>query len=351
MKNIVAVMLVGLAATMSNTVVSAQEQPVKVAERYLWPADYMADPAAHSFDGKIYIYPSHDWDSPVKDATDGNHFDMRDYHIFSIDGDFMTGEVTDHGQVLSLDDIPWAESKLWAPDAAVKGDKYYLFFCAKDSAGVFRVGNAVGNTPVGPFTVNPDPIAGTYSIDPAVFEDNGQYYIYMGGLGGGQLQKYRDNVYDADGQLPAKDEAALPARVARLGDDMSSLAEAPRPVLIVDADGNELKEGDKHRFYEASWVFKRDGRYYFTYSTGGSHLLCYAIGDSPYGPFTYGGEIMKPVVGWTTHHSILEHDGKWWIVCHDSKPSGGVSRLRSMKVLPLTFRPDGSIVTLDGNKE
>ena len=36
-------------------------------------------------------------------------------------------------------------------------------------------------------------------------------------------------------------------------------------------------------------------------------MLCYAIGDNPYGPFTYQGVILTPVVGWTTHHSICQY--------------------------------------------
>ena len=80
-------------------------------------------------------------------------------------------------------------------------------------------------------------------------------------------------------------------------------------------------------------------------------MLCYAVGDSPYGPFVYGGEIMTPVTGWTTHQAVTEIDGKWYLFYHDSAPSGGVSSLRSMKVTPLTHRPDGSIVTIDGGKQ
>ena len=105
---------------------------------------------------------------------------------------------------------------------------------------------------------------------------------------------------------------------------------------------------DPHRFFEASWTFKKDGKYYFTYSTGDSHLLCYAIGDNPYGPFTYKGVILTPVVGWTTHHAIIEWEGKWYLFHHDSVPSGGKSWLRSLKVCELTFNADGTIETIEG---
>lgn len=56
----------------------------------------MADPAAKVFNGKIYVYPSHDWDSGAAFDDDGGHFEMKDYHVLSIDGNPMNGEVTDH---------------------------------------------------------------------------------------------------------------------------------------------------------------------------------------------------------------------------------------------------------------
>ena len=66
--------------------------------RYLVPGDYMADPAVHVFDGKLYIYPSHDRESGVEENDNGDHFDMCDYHVFSTE-DVMNGTVTDHGVV------------------------------------------------------------------------------------------------------------------------------------------------------------------------------------------------------------------------------------------------------------
>ncbi|MDT1892968.1 family 43 glycosylhydrolase, partial [Acinetobacter baumannii] len=140
-------------------------------------------------------------------------------------------------------------------------------------------------------------------------------------------------VYDAGHEEPAATEAALQPRVARLRGDMLELSEEPRPVRILDADGKELLAGDnERRFFEAPWLHKHDGKYYFSYSTGDTHLLCYATGDSPYGPFTYQGTIMTPVIGWTTHHSICEFEGRSYLFYHDSSLSGGVTHLRSVKV-------------------
>ena len=146
---------------------------------------YTADPSAHVFNGKIYIYPSHDIDAG--DAFDdlGSHFAMEDYHVLSMD--FPGGEATDHGVALDVKNVPWAEKQMWAPDAAEKDGKYYLFFPAKDHDGIFRIGVAISDSPAGPFTPQRQAIKESFSIDPAVFkDDDGSYYMYFGGIWGEQ---------------------------------------------------------------------------------------------------------------------------------------------------------------------
>jgi len=237
---------------------------------------------------------------------------------------------------------------MWAPDAATKDGKYYFYFPAKRPDGIFQIGVAVGERPEGPFKPEPKPIEGSYSIDPAVFEDDdGNFYMYFGGIWGGQLQKYRDNVYDERNEEPADDEPALGPRVARLTPDMKQFAEPPREVVILDENGKPLRAGDHaRRFFEAPWMHKYRGKYYFSYSTGNTHFLCYAIGDNPYGPFTYQGKILEPVIGWTTHHSICEFQGKWYLFYHDSLLSNGVTHLRSVKMTELHYDKEGRIVTI-----
>lgn len=327
---------------------------MKTKKRYIWPSDYMADPSVHVFNGKIYIYPSHDWESGIPDDDLGSEYDMKDYHVLSIDGDDpMTSPVTDHGKVLSVEDTKWASRHFWDNDVACKDGKYYMYFPAKDKTDIFRIGVAVSDRPEGPFVPEPDPIRGSYSMDVCVLEDGGEYYLYFGGIWGGQLQRYRDNkALDTGSTLPKDDEPALTAMVAKLSDDMLQFAEEPRPVVILDEDGKPLLAGDNsRRFFEASWMHKYNGKYYFSYSTGDTHMICYAVGDNPYGPFTYKGQILTPVVGWTTHHSIVEFNGKWWLFHHDSVPSKGVNCLRSLKVCELTYREDGTIETIDGMDE
>ena len=319
-------------------------------KRYLFPKDYMADPATHVFNGRVYIYPSHDRDAHVGENDNGDHFQMKDYHVLSTD-DLMNGEIIDHGKVLDVDDIPWAGAQLWDSDVAEKDGKYYLYFSMKDKTGVFHLGVAVADRPEGPFTPQPDPIRGSYSIDPCVFRDGDNYYIYFGGIWGGQLQWYKDNKMVENPVLPKGSEMAIRPKVARLSKDMLQFAEAPRDLVLLDENSEPIVAEDPHHFFEASWMHKYNGKYYFSWSTGDTHLLCYAIGDNPYGPFTFQGVIMTPVVGWTTHHSIVEHGGKWYLLHHDCKPSEGVTWLRSLKVCELEYDGQGKIKTIDGKAD
>jgi hypothetical protein len=287
-------------------------------------------------------------ESGIPENDKGDHFDMRDYHVLSMDS--IEGEVTDHGVALDIKDVPWAGRQMWDTDAAYKNGKYYLYFPVKDKTDIFRIGVAISDRPEGTFVPEPHPIIGSYSIDPAIFEDeDGKHYIYFGGIWGGQLQRYRNNKAQECGEEPADNEPALCAKVALLSDDMLGFAEAPRDVVILDEEGNPLIAGDHdRRFFEASWMHKYKGKYYFSYSTGNTHLLCYAIGNNPFGPFTYQGVILTPVVGWTTHHSICEYQGKWYLFHHDSVPSGGKTWLRSLKVIELEYNIDGTIKTIEG---
>ena len=121
--------------------------------RYLFPSDYMADPSANVFGDRLYIFPSHDRDSGEAFDDDGGHFQMKDYHVLSLT-DVENGEVTDHGMILDVEQVPWAERQMWDNDVVEKDGKYYLVFSAKDPNGVFHLGVAVADKPEGPF-LNP----------------------------------------------------------------------------------------------------------------------------------------------------------------------------------------------------
>ncbi|CAL5867796.1 uncharacterized protein PFLUO_LOCUS2017 [Penicillium psychrofluorescens] len=328
---------------------------------------YTADPSAHVFNNKLYIYPSHDRETDIAFNDNGDQYDMNDYHVLSMDR--VGGEVTDHGVVLHQKDVPWVSKQLWAPDAAHKNGKYYLVFPARDKEGIFRIGVASSANPEGPFKAEESYIRGSYSIDPAVFVDDGEQgdgeaYLYFGGIWGGQLQCWVEPsvldknegenelntlVFDASRSGPqepsGKGTLALGPRVARLSKDMFSLAEPVREIHILDPETGEPIGADDHarRFFEAAWLHRYNGTYYFSYSTGDTHYLAYATGSSPYGPFTYRGRILEPVLGWTTHHSIAEFQGKWWLFYHDCELSKGVDHLRSVKMREIVYDEQGAI--------
>jgi hypothetical protein len=328
---------------------------------------YTADPSAHVFEGRVYIYPSHDRETDIQFNDNGDQYDMTDYHVFStssLDPPYGPDTVTDHGAVLRAEDVPWVSKQLWAPDAAFKDGKYYLFFPARDKDAVFRVGVAVGDSPTGPFKADPEPIPGSFSIDPASFvdPDTGDAYLYFGGLWGGQLQCYQGTVAgkeaDEHGVPPfdpawlgpkepaGSDKVALFPKVAPLTQDMRSFASPARDLVILAPETGKPILADDHdrRFFEAAWMHKRGDKYYFSYSTGDTHYLVYAIGDSPLGPFTYAGRILEPVLGWTTHHSIVEFEGRWWLFHHDCELSKGVSHLRNVKAQEIFYDDEGKIL-------
>ena len=308
---------------------------------------YTADPSAHVYEGKIYIYPSHDIPHNGEDNDNGDEYQMQDYHVFTMDG--IDAECIDHGEALNMRDVPWVRDQMWAPDVVYKNGKYYLVFPARDKEGNFRLGIAISEKPEGPFAAEENYIEGSYSIDPAAFmDDDGKVYVYFGGLWGGQLEKYRTGVFDPQGKEPGPQEPAVMPRCAVMSEDMLSFAQPSVGVEILDENGNPILASDEdRRYFEAPRMHKYKGKYYLSYSTGTTHYIVYATGDNPLGPFTYQGRIMEPVIGWTTHHSIIEFEGKWYIFYHDCEYSGGINHRRTIKFTELHYNEDGSIQTIE----
>ncbi len=326
---------------------------------------FTADPSAHVFNDRIYIYPSHDIPHDGADNDEGDEYMMTDYHVFSMDE--SSHEVTDHGEALHMKDVPWVLKQMWAPDCVFKNGKYYLVFPARDKDGIFRLGIAISETPVGPFSPEPDYIKGSFSIDPCSFiDDDGKVYIYFGGLWGGQLEKYTAEnannipkdlngvsglasgyVFNPEGTEPSADSPAVCPKCALMNDDMLSFAKSPCDIVIVDENGHPIKAGDENRrYFEDPWMHKYNGKYYFSYSTGTTHYIVYAVSDTPYGPFTYKGRILEPVLGWTTHHSIVQYHEEWYLFYHDCELSKGINHRRNVKYCKLSYNDDGTIKTI-----
>lgn len=272
---------------------------------------FSADPTARVFDGKIYLYPSHDIKSPIEKLK--NWFCMADYHVFSSDN--LT-DWKDHGIIVSQERVPWVQPEsysMWAPDCVCKNGKYYFYFPSApraDEVKGFAVGVATADKPEGPFMPQMRAIEGINGIDPCVFTDNdGQSYIYWAGRG---------------------------MLVAKLNDNMYELASEPAAV-----------QGLPDGFKEGPFVFERSGKYYFTFPwvKDSTETLAYCMGNSPMGPFEFKGIIMdESSTGcWTNHHSIVEYDKQWYLFYHHNDYSPDFDKNRSVCVDSLAFNADGTI--------
>lgn len=272
---------------------------------------FTADPTARVFEGKLYVYPSHDIPSPIDRLKEW--FCMADYHVFSSEN--LT-DWTDHGVILSQENVPWVAPEsysMWAPDCVYKNGKYYFYFPSTpkgEGMRGFNIGVAVADKPYGPFTPQASPIKGVMGIDPCVLVDkDGQAYIYWSGRG---------------------------MSVAKLKENMLELATEP-----VQISG--LPEG----FKEGPFAFERNGKYYFTFPwvKDKTETLAYAMGDSPMGPFEFKGIIMdeSPVGCWTNHHSLVEYKGQWYLFYHHNDYSPEFDKNRSIRADSLFFNPDGTI--------
>jgi beta-xylosidase len=275
---------------------------IALADNPLVMDQFTADPTARVFDGKIYVYPSHDM------ATrPGTWFSMEDYHVFSSEN---LMDWTDHGVILNQTEVPWlggrSSNSMWAPDCVFKNGKYYFYFPASN-----RIGVAISDKPYGPFKAEAQSIPGAGGIDPGILiDDDGSAYMFWSGI---QMVKLKDNMLEMDGQAQ---------RVQNLPSD-GGLIEGPFP-------------------------FKRNGIYYITYPhslRGGTERLEYSTASAPLGPYQWKGVIMDQSASgcWTNHHSIVEYKGQWYLFYHDKDLSPNHDRNRSIKADYLYFNDDGTI--------
>lgn len=273
---------------------------------------FTADPTARVFEGKIYMYPSHDIPSVITHHDGSAWFSMPDYHVFSSED---LASWTDHGVILRQEDVPWGKPDayaMWAPDCVQKDGKYYFYFPDAPAAGWgFGIGVAVSDNPEGPFTPQQKPIEGVVGIDPCVLvDDDGKAYIYWSGMG---------------------------LRGCRLADNM----------LELEGEQVRLDEPLPEGFKEGPFAFKHKGKYYLTYPwvRKDTEALAYAMSDNPLGPFEYKGIIMKesPTGCWTNHHSLVEYKGEWYLFYHHNDYSPHFDKNRSARIDRVFFNDDGTI--------
>lgn len=276
---------------------------------------FTADPSADVYDDRVYVFTSHDLD----DQTD---YAMTDYHVFS-SNDMVNWQ--DHGVVLDMANIAWAKT-LYAPDSCAANGRYYLYF----PDGGSSIGVAVANHPAGPFTDalgkplltrdTPGVEDVEWVFDPTCFvDDDGHAYLYFGG---------------------GPDGSGDNGRVIRLGADMISLA---------DASATKILAPD---FFEASFMHKRDGKYYYSYSTGFENhaaFIDYMVSNDPMSGFVYQGTVLESPFennGNNNHHSIVEFRGQWYMFYHNrllANQLGKSSYQRSITVDLLSYAADGRV--------
>ncbi|BBI31316.1 family 43 glycosylhydrolase [Cohnella abietis] len=276
---------------------------------------FTADPSAHVWeDGKVYIYASHDMD-PARGC------DLMDrYHVFSSED--MVNWV-DEGEILRSDDVAWGRPEggfMWAPDCAYKNGTYYFYYPHPSGSSwndTWKMGVATSDSPASGFTDRGyiPGLGGFAMIDPCVLvdEDERAYMYYGGGskCAGGELN-----------------------------DDMISIKGEMR-----EMEGLE-------DFHEAAWVFKRAGIYYLTYADNldNHNRMRYATSENPLGPWTYRGIFLEPTGCSTTHGSVTEYKGQWYLFYHNQDISGQ-GNLRSVCIDYLHFNEDGTIQTVVQTKE
>ena len=272
---------------------------------------FNADPSPHVFKGRVYVYATNDQDNS------GKYWDSTDWRLFSSKD---MAHWRDEGAFLSVTVFKWArpDAKAWAPAAAGRNGRYYFYA----PVGGDKIGVAVSRRPSGPFVdargdalvdKARDANAGAEPIDPAVLiDDDGQAYLVFG--------------------------TRVP-KIVRLKPDMT---ETDGPILDIKIDGFPTAD-PKVKYGEAPYLNKRDGLYYFSFSTGWPGRIVYATSKSPEGPYTYQGVVLDYRKISTNHHAIIDYRGHSWLFYHDNLLPGGGDYKRSITFAPLDFQADGHI--------
>lgn len=255
----------------------------------------ICDPHMHVFNDRVYLYATHDY------SVDNKGYVMKDWQIWS-SADLI--EWT-HKSIFRPEDTYIGPSdRCWATDAAERNGKYYFYF----SNGTDNTGVAVSDNPGGPFkdALGRPMLDGSNSptkeYDPAIFiddDENATPYIIFGTpkWAGG------DSYY-----------------IARLNEDMVSLAEKPRKV-IVDDPADDKPSLNKYK-----------GKYYLTWAS------FYAISDTVYGPYKLiGNHGASP-----DHGSYFEWKNQWFNAFTILDPT---LHHRASGLCYVHFRENGEMVT------
>ena len=307
---------------------------------YLPSWEYIPDGEPYVFDGRVYVYGSHD-------KFNGHVFCINDYVSWSAPVDDLS-DWRYEGVIFKKTDDPKNRDGrmcLYAPDVTKGPDgRYYLFYCL-DKLPIVSV--AVSDTPAGKFGFHgyvkyPD---GTEygrkegdepQFDPGVLTEDNKTYLYTGFCGKG-------------------DKSRTGAFGVVLAEDMITIIEGPTRVVPGPCYG-EGTGYEGHEYFEAASIRKRGDTYYFVYSSTPMHELSYATSKHPLRDFRYGGVIVsncdmhidtyKPAhlhsyPSGNNHGSIIEINGQWYVFYHRQTNGNWFSRQGCIE--KITIREDGSI--------
>ncbi|MFC7533834.1 family 43 glycosylhydrolase [Actinoplanes sp. GCM10030250] len=305
----------------AGLLVTAPAAPARAAEPNSNPilADgsyYSADPAPLVVGDELYIYTGHDEAGPAV-----NDFIMNEWGAFKTT-DPATGEWTHYPSLMRPENVfSWATPGRAYAGQVVQGPdgRYYWYVPVSErdstAANKFAIGVAVSATPTGPWTDHiggplisqRTPTANTIeNIDPTILIEGRRVFVYWGTFG--QLRMLE---FQADMKTPV---------------------------------GTQQSVSGLTGYFEAPWLFKRNGTYYLAYAgnnagptsacTPANYHACiaYATASSPTGPWTYRGTVLTPVSSTTSHPGILEFNGQWYIAYHTADAAGGGHFRRSVAI-------------------
>lgn len=345
--------------------------------------EYIPDGEPHVFGDRVYHYGSHDREG-------GWTFCMDDYVVYSAPIDDLADWRCEGVSYRAEQDPDYSEYKyMYAPDVVWGNDgRYYLYYCM---AGEYGYGGysrpisvAVSDKPAGPFEYighvkYPDgSVMMKYvCFDPAVMNDNGTIRLYYGtqydyeeredfdtnpeyldieaGMFGKtreQILEYRKHPESCPSGDPNDKDSINGAVMAVLEDDMLTVKEAPHHIIPYKVKGTSF---EAHPFFEGSSMLKVGDTYYFIYSSWQNHELCYATSKYPDRDFVFRGTVVsngdvgyngrtvkeKTNMTGTTHGSIIEINGQWYVFYHRLTHKSDYSRQACAE--KISIDKDGSI--------
>ncbi len=275
---------------------------------------YSADAAALVHNDSLFIFAGHDEQGPQ--GSNNKAFIMNDWHVLVTDD---MEHYHDYGAVLSVKTFKWANASAFAGHCEYRNGKFYWYVAIhhgtirENGSEGFAIGVAVADHPSGPWKdaigqaliTDNTPNDVKLNIDPAIFYDGNDIWMYWGSWNAGRRVKLKEN--------------------------MIELASTPEDIKIKD-------------FFEAPWMHKFRGNYYFSYAAGYPSTTNYSMAPTINGPWTQKGVINdKMENSETNHQAIFKYLGHWYFMYHGANSPGGWTYRRSVNIDYLYYDRDGNI--------